>query len=256
MRVSVLGATIGALAVTAVGVPVAHADGAPPVILDVTVNGGKDVVIGTSTELITATVTASDAAAITNGSVTLFHGGTDLNDDDFDAVLDPTKNQASCSRVSGHTWKCSLLINGNPTLIKNSDAGTWHVYAQAYAGTSSYTTLTPDPALRVLRASKLTVNASPEPVKRGRTITVAGKLSRAWWDDELAYHGYAGQLVKLQFRKAGTSTYNTVKSVHTDASGTLRTAVAASTDGYWRYSFAGTSTTAPLTTAGDYVDVR
>lgn len=203
MRISVLGATIGALAVTAVGVPVAHADGAPPVILDVTVNGGKDVVIGTSTELITATVTASDAAAITNGSVTLFHGGTDLNDDDFDAVLDPTKNQASCSRVSGHTWKCSLLINGNPTLIKNSDAGTWHVYAQAYAGTSSYTTLTPDPALRVLRASKLTVNASPEPVKRGRTITVAGKLSRAWWDDELAYHGYAASWSSCSSAKRG-----------------------------------------------------
>ncbi|MFF3535203.1 calcium-binding protein, partial [Streptomyces sp. NPDC002466] len=32
--------------------------------------------------------------------------------------------------------------------------------------------------------------------------------------------------------------------------------VKASVDGYWRYSFAGTSTTPTVTTAGDFVDVR
>ncbi|MFI5681908.1 calcium-binding protein [Streptomyces cellulosae] len=256
MRICAFGAVVGALALTAVAVPAAHADGRPPDILNVTVNNGQDVVIGTTTKLITATVTASDPLPITNGPVTLYHGGTDMNDDEFDAVLMPTTNHATCSEVDYQTWKCKITINGNPTLLTNSTAGTWHVYAQAYAGNSSYTTLTPNPAIRVLRASRLTVNASPEPVSKGRTITVVGKLSRAWWDDELEYHGYANQPVKLQFRKAGSSIYNTVKTVHTNVYGNLKTTVTASADGYWRYYFAGSTTTAVVRAAGDYVDVR
>ncbi|MFK0106340.1 DUF5707 domain-containing protein [Streptomyces sp. NPDC091217] len=256
MRVSAFGAAVGALALTAVAIPAAHADETPPTILNVTVNNGQDVVIGTTTKLITATVTASAPSRITNGPVTLYHGGTDMNDDEFDAVLMPTTDQATCSEVNHQTWKCRISINGNPTLVTNSTAGTWHVYAQAYAGNSSYTTLTPNPAIRVLRASRLTVNASPEPVSKGRTITVVGKLSRASWDDDLQYHGYANQPVKLQFRKAGTNTYSTVRTVHTNVYGNLRTTVTASADGYWRYYFTGSTTTAAVRAAGDYVNVR
>jgi hypothetical protein len=62
--------------------------------------------------------------------------------------------------------------------------------------------------------------------------------------------------VKLQFRKKGASAYTTVKSVITDGSGNLKTTVKAATDGYWRYSFAATSTTAAVNATGDYVDVR
>jgi hypothetical protein len=75
------------------------------------------------------------------------------------------------------------------------------------------------------------------------------------WDDN-AYHGYADQSVKLQFRKAGTSTYTTVKTVTTSSTGTLRSTVTASADGYWRYAFAGTTTTASAKAAGDYVDTK
>jgi hypothetical protein len=107
----------------------------------------------------------------------------------------------------------------------------------------------------VKRYAKLTTDASPEPVSKGATLTVTGKLSRANWDDN-AYHGYTNQSVKLQFRKAGTSTYTTVKTVTTSSTGTLRTTVAASTDGYWRYAFAGTTTTASAKAAGDYVDTK
>jgi hypothetical protein len=256
MRISAFGAAVGALALTAVAVPAAHADGTPPVILNVTVNGGQDVVIGTTTKLITATVTASDPSPITNGDMTLYHGGTDMNDNEYDGVLMPTTNKATCSEVNYQTWKRKSTINGNPLLLTNSMAGTWHLYAQAYAGNSSYTTLTPNPTIRVLRASRLTVNASPEPMNKGRTITVAGKLSRAWWDDELQYHGYANQPVKLQFRKAGTSTYSTVKTVYTNVYGNLKTTVTASVDGYWRYYFTGSTTTAAVRAAGDYVDVQ
>jgi hypothetical protein len=42
----------------------------------------------------------------------------------------------------------------------------------------------------------------------------------------------------------------------TSSTGTLKTTAKALTDGYWRYTFAGTSTTASAIASGDYVDVR
>lgn len=85
---------------------------------------------------------------------------------------------------------------------------------------------------------------------------MTGKLSRADWETLGGFHGYAGQKVRLQFRKKGASTYTTVKTVTTNSTGNLKTTVKATTDGYWRYSFAGSVTTATATAYGDYVDVR
>ncbi len=92
-------------------------------------------------------------------------------------------------------------------------------------------------------------------MKKGKTLTVTGKLSRANWETG-TYKGYAGQPVKLQFRKKNSKTYTTVKTVRTNNTGALKTTVKASADGYWRYTFAGTSTTPAVTAAGDFVDVR
>ncbi|MYV63901.1 calcium-binding protein, partial [Streptomyces sp. SID4931] len=105
------------------------------------------------------------------------------------------------------------------------------------------------------RASRLSANASPEPVKKGKTLTVTGKLERANWDT-FKYHGYTKQPVKLQFKKKGVKSYTTVKTIKTSSTGTLKTTVKASADGHWRYSFAGTSTTPAVSAAGDYVDVK
>jgi hypothetical protein len=53
---------------------------------------------------------------------------------------------------------------------------------------------------KVQRKSQLTANAAPEPVKKGKTRTVTGKLSRANWNTH-KYSGYSGQSVKLQYRQ-------------------------------------------------------
>jgi hypothetical protein len=62
--------------------------------------------------------------------------------------------------------------------------------------------------------------------------------------------------VKLQFRKKGTSTYTTVKTIKTGSAGALKTTVKATVDGYFRYSFAGTTTTPAVNAAGDFIDVK
>ncbi len=91
-------------------------------------------------------------------------------------------------------------------------------------------------------------------MKKNKTITITGALTRANWET-YKYGGYTKQPVKLQYKKKGTSTYTTLKTVTTDSKGVPKTTTNATADGYFRYSFAGTSTTPAVTFAADYVDV-
>jgi hypothetical protein len=208
----------------------------------------------------------------TTVTYTMTHGANyDLSSDDFDNgpliykgsltapdnVLGGTA-PATCTAVTDTTATCSGKIDiypGEGDLI-NSDAGQWSAGAIALQySTGDYSEQGDLGSTLVQRYSKLTVNAGPEPVAKGKTITSTGKLSRANWEDN-QYHGYSTQPVKLQFRKKGSSTYTTVKTIKTSTTGALKTTVKATVDGYFRYSFAGTSTTPTVTTAGDFVDVR
>ncbi|MEV3932958.1 MULTISPECIES: DUF5707 domain-containing protein [unclassified Streptomyces] len=236
---------------------VSRAAVATPVISKVVVNGGKDVVVGTTAaKTFTVSVTASHPSGIVDGYIDLWHG-TNL-DEGLDGVLLPNEEAATCKNSSATTATCSMTITAYPgyDLYKNLLAGTWKVTAGALAGDLTSVAWNDYQATaRVQRLSKLTVNAAPEPVKKGATITATGKLSRANWENG-TYMGYTVQPVKLQFRKKASSTYTTVKTINTNSTGSLKTTVKAVEDGYWRYSFAGTSTTPAVTTAGDFVDVK
>jgi hypothetical protein len=303
MRIrATVAAVTGALALSALAVPVAQADDSAasyradvakirqaahavsgrdaaeegePYALNVTFSNfkiAKTIKVGT-TNHVSTTVT-----------YTLTHGAdVDITLSDF--VTDPIiykgsytrpdnrlygNKPAKCTATSSTIATCKGTIDVYPSDAEliNSDAGAWKASAEATAFNGQ------DPSAEefdmtkvgykdqdglggtlVQRYSKLTVNASPEPVKKGKTITVTGKLSRANWEDN-KYHGYVGQPVKLQFRKKGSDTYTTVKTINTNSTGELKTTVTASTDGYFRYSFAGTTTTPAVNATGDFVDVQ
>ncbi|MEE1808572.1 hypothetical protein [Streptomyces sp. BE133] len=235
-----------------------------------TVNGGKPIAVGTTaTKTVPTTFTVTHAADVNifasdfKLGASLYRGSFESPTNELYGDVDPT-----CKAVSSTVATCKgqIAIWPQYDLIGNADATTWKAmgFAVDYNGEDP---MNPDVTkigfalqdglgtARVQRQSSLTVNAAPEPVKKGGTITVTGKLSRANFDD-LKYHGYATQPVKLQFRKKGSSTYTTVKTIKSSSTGTLKTTVKASVDGYWRYSFAGTSTTPAVSAAGDFVDVR
>lgn len=154
------------------------------------------------------------------------------------------------------TSTCSKTFTFEPDWwLTNADAGTWKVGVDVWANDDSWTQRDAYATTRLQRFSKLTVNAGPEPIAKGKALTVTGKLTRANWDTDV-YAGYTAQPVKLQFRKAGTSTYTTVKTVNTSSTGDLKTTTTVSVDGYWRWNFAGTSTTPAVSATGDYVDVQ
>ena len=211
----------------------------------------------------------------TNVTYTLTHGAdVDVTSDDFvtgpaiyrgsssapDNVLSGDL-PATCTDTSATTATCKGPIDIYPrgefsSELKNSQAGTWHGAAIALDFKSEKSAVQFDLGTTLVqRNSKLTVNAAPEPVSKGRTLTVTGKLARANWETH-KYAGYANQSVKLQFRKKGSSTYTTLKTIKSDSAGNLKTTTKATADGYYRFSFAGTSTTPAVNATGDFVDVK
>ncbi|MFD9092721.1 hypothetical protein [Streptomyces collinus] len=238
----------------------------------VKINSGKPIVVGTTNHVsvpVTYTVT---------------HGAdVDIHADDFFMDVDiyrgshddPSAVQIgddwpTCTDTSTTVASCKGTIDIYPQDevfgLVNADATTWKAEGFALA-LNGQDPETGDPSkmgyadqdglatTKLQRYSKLTVNASPEPVKKGKTITVTGALTRANWDDH-KYHGYTKQSVKLQFRKKSSSTYTTLKTITSDSSGNLKTTTTAKEDGYFRYSFAGTSTTPAVNATGDFVDVQ
>ncbi|MFJ9817285.1 calcium-binding protein [Streptomyces sp. NPDC101151] len=247
----------GGLVLSALAVTTADADAGQgdTQIVRVVVNGGKPVVVGaTGTKKFTLSITASDNSGIKDAYGWVYHGSFDNPDGHAGPGSD---TPMSCSPAPGSetTSVCTTDITIGPrTPHTNSTAGTWHVWTSVDAYDFDFIQKDSAGTFSMKRAAKLSADASPEPVAAGKTITVKGALTRANWDNG-TYGGYAGQAVKLQFRKAGTTAYSTMKTVTSGAGGALKTTAKATVDGYWRWSFAGTGTTGPADATGDYVDV-
>lgn len=223
-------------------------------VTKVTVNSGKAIVVGTTNvKTVTVSVTATDSSGVFDASAMLWHG-TDPDDPDSYGIL-PNEDYGDCVESSATTATCKVTFTIDPAWLFNEDAGTWNVAAAAVGWDGSEAVDMKKGTTKFQRFSRLSVNAAPEPVKKGKTITITGALTRANWDTN-QYAGYTKQAVKLQFRKKGSDTYTTVKTVTSDSKGNLKTTRTAATDGYWRWNFAGTSTTPAVKASGDFVDVK
>jgi hypothetical protein len=100
-----------------------------------------------------------------------------------------------------------------------------------------------------------TFNAGPEPARRGRPITIKGRLVIADWDND-RYVGARGRTVQVQFTGPNSSEYTTVKRVRADRNGWVRTKVTPPFTGKWRLVYGGGSTAGSARTHGDAVEVR
>ncbi|MFD5427708.1 hypothetical protein [Streptomyces sp. NPDC127084] len=254
MRSASIGAVVTstlALSGSVLTAPSAYAAETGVVIKSVSVNGGKAIVFGTSrTESFTISVTASDDSGISRKDA-YFHIEREKGDDFWTYHGVPT---CTASSATTSTCKLTIKLDKDIDLPRNTLAGNWNVYVQLSSKDGDYYG---DDYMThpVQRRSTLSVNAAPEPVAKGKKITVTGKLARANWDRYI-YAGYTNQPVQLQFRPKNSDTYTTVKTVMTNATGNLSTTVTAAADGYWRWNFAGTSTTPAVKATGDFVDVR
>ncbi|MFF8958901.1 hypothetical protein [Streptomyces sp. NPDC014894] len=277
MRFRVSAAVVtGAVALTGFAAPSAQADEKPfgasafkaaagafdisygnTKISDVSLSTGKTVLVGTTQlKKVTATFKAIDPSGIDLAAAHLWRGD---NIDTATAGILADQEEVKCSgsgKTSKATCKVSFTIDPRSELINSYAGGGWKVAVVAVAKDGDVRLIEKAQTFNLKRGSQISVNAAPEPVKKGANITVTGTLTRADWEAG-KYVGYTKQPVQLQFRKKGAKTFTTVKTVKTSStSRDLKTTVKATVDGTYRYSFAGTSTTAPVTNGGDFVDVR
>ncbi|MFC9669816.1 calcium-binding protein [Streptomyces sp. NPDC056949] len=245
----------GTLALLTCLAPAAQADSHKGDTTFTSVTFSKSTVnVGVSAaQSLTVVATAKDGSGISG-----IYGGKLVSPDDHITFPDT----ASCTRPTSTTMKCTwkYSLDANDTDdyadLKNSQAGTWQLDAEASANDHDFYTLDSSKSVKVKRYAKLTATqASPEPVAKGGALTVTGALTRASWNTNV-YAGYSAQVVALQFKKSGATAYSTVKNVTTDSTGKLKTTITASSAGTWRWKFAGTSTTSAVTATGDSVALK
>ena len=162
--------------------------------------------------------------------------------------------------IPGVTWadQAEPMVTFVPAFARNVNAG-------AHAGTVSMLDSHGDGPAKDIRFSLLrratfgsTFNASPEPVKKGKKITLTATLKRINWKsaDVQNYIAFTKVKVDVQFKADGESGYSTVRTATSGAGGKVSTTVKVTKTGRWRLVSAGTSTTATATSGSDAVKVR
>ncbi|MCF3131013.1 calcium-binding protein [Streptomyces olivochromogenes] len=214
---------------------------------------GNDVVLGTTdSRKITVQLMAGDDSGVKVADFTLYHGSSLSK---ADAVLKPSEAAPVCT-ANGTTTVCTKHYTIDPRRdLRNALAGIWKVAIDVKANDGDYVQTDGYTSFFMKRNAKLTANASPEPVAKGRTLTVTGKLTRANWDTH-DYRGYTNQRAYLEFRTPGVSYYESMGYTLTDTHGVATAKVTATADRYWRYEFRPTMTTNAVKATGDFVDVR
>ncbi|GAA3144244.1 hypothetical protein GCM10010521_33910 [Streptomyces rameus] len=253
MRIrSFVGALCGAVALSAFALPVAQAEENPITFSNIAIDSGKPLVVGTGTpKQFFVHYDVNHAHKLYSSEAYLYAGGLDTWSGQSGPVGSP-----SCQDVSATVARCVQKLAIDPkSLVGSGVAGTWHLYLQAVDADDNVVGKGGLYPTKVLRASTMTrTDADPEPVVKGKSLTITGKLAHADWDTH-TYAGQAGRSVALQFRPDGGS-YATVKTVKTGTGGALRTTVTANASGAWRWYYAGDSTTGGATAVGDAVVVK
>ncbi|MFJ3671218.1 hypothetical protein ACIPSE_32635 [Streptomyces sp. NPDC090106] len=222
----------------------------------VSVNGGKPIVVGVTEEVeVPASFRMTTKLKYDGGpTVYPYRGNATSGDTPQTAII-----TSDCEVVDKAKGICDfdewLYIDPRHIDFGNEDAGTWKTAGRVYLAGDAYDTDDLNLPLQIKRATRVTANASPEPVTAGRTITVTGKITRANWDTH-TYQAYAGRTVSLQFKAAGSSSYTTVKKVTSSSTGSLKATAKATRSGTWRWAFYGNSVSGSKSSNGDYVVVK
>lgn len=134
---------------------------------------------------------------------------------------------------------------------KGSTGGHYRVHHPA---TDAYTESFGPSHLLTRTATRVTsVNAGPEPVTKGRTVTVSGVLQEKAGSGWKAYQGRA---VDLYFKARGSTKWSYVTWGRPASNGRITLKTKAVKDGTWTFRHAGDSKHFNSTSGTDYVDVR
>ncbi|MET9968371.1 calcium-binding protein [Streptomyces sp. NPDC006356] len=249
-----------ALTLTALAVPAAGAEQADSATTfrDIEVNQSRDytVVVGAARKtafLVSAIV--SDPSGVQSVSYELWHGKSRAEADGRMAQVGFDR----CVKINEAESKCEAVVVADPydNLRSNALAGVWVVSAVAVDGAGNVTRKDDEPwPARIKRQTHLSqADATPEPVKKGKDLTVRARMIVASWEQHKDVP-LIGHQVLLQYRKGTSGAFTTLKKVKTDRNGWATATVKATADGEYRFDFAGTSLTQARAGRADFVDVK
>ncbi|MCM2392142.1 HtaA domain-containing protein [Streptomyces albipurpureus] len=161
------------------------------------------------------------------------------------------------SRVKGTTtWKkaTSATTAANGTFSATATATVDSDWRARYGGTADVKTSSSavDAVDVRLKTAISGFNASPEPVRKGRSLTVVGTLRGL----DGTWKNAASQSVTISFQANGSKTWTNLGTVRTNSKGVFTKAFTASKDGNWRAVFAANASYLGTTSASDHIDVR
>jgi hypothetical protein len=221
---------------------------------NIVVNNGRPIVAGINREMeVPVSYVIKHSVELKWHQVYVYRGALIGPDENLVGMWMGPECRAS---ASGTVESCRITLLLDPRRdLRNGDVGVWKTGGIADIVDGTFDADTNPVTTVVKRSSRLTVNASPEPVVRGKAITVTGRITRANWNTH-TFAGYADRKVKLQFRAQGSDTWATVKTVTSGARGGVKATVTAQADGYWRWVYSGSSTTGACRSVVDFVDVQ
>ncbi|MFF6910645.1 HtaA domain-containing protein [Streptomyces sp. NPDC012389] len=154
------------------------------------------------------------------------------------------------------TWSKAATVTTDSkgalaTSVTAKADGTWRA---RYAGTADRAAAVSgtDYVDVKLRTSVSGFDASPEPVRKGRTITAKGTLRSL----DGTWKNTSGQSVNILFQAKGSKKWTKLATVRTNSKGVFTKGFTAKKDGTWKAEFKATSARLGSTSATDYVDVR
>ncbi|RCG29696.1 hypothetical protein DQ384_19135 [Sphaerisporangium album] len=191
----------------------------------------------------------------------------------------PCPGAAKSSSGDWKTWEKTIVLD------RRDPDGDWVVYVEATGKDGkavkakayfSVKHVAAKPPYRGPRATRIEgFDASPEPVKKGRKLTLDGKLSAArchndwWWDGNVfvvggdrcrddyrwsSWRWLGWQEIKVYFHPAHGGKWQYVDTIETNPDGTFYTKIPAYWSGTWKVVFEG-SRGLYGSSASDYVKV-
>lgn len=245
------------LAVAALAAPAAGADqdDSGTQFWNIDVNHDRDYTVGVEAarkRVFSVSATVSDPSGVESVSYELWHGADRANADGVMA------GSSHCVKLNETTSFCEALVTADPNvnLRSNALAGVWTISPIATDGAGNVTRGEGAYLARIKRQTYMSQTvATPQPVKKGKGLTVKARMTVASWETRKNVP-LIGHQVLLQYRKGTSGAFVTVKKVKTDRDGWVTATVKATADGAYRYDFAGTSLTQATTGSADFVDVK
>ncbi|OKH92266.1 HtaA domain-containing protein [Streptomyces uncialis] len=152
------------------------------------------------------------------------------------------------SRAATTTTSSAGAVSASVTVTKD---GLWRA---RYAGTAdrAAATSSSDNVDVKLRTAVSGFNASPEPVRKGRTITVKGTLRSL----DGTWKNTANASVDILFKADGARSWTKQSTARTNSGGVFSKGFTAKKDGTWKAEFKATPSRLGVTSSSDRVDVR